>query len=248
MKLVPFKFEGSLVRVYARDGEPWFVLADVCRELDVGNPSDAAKRLDDDERDALDTIDPMGRTQRATIISESGLYSLILTSRKEGARRFKKWVTAEVLPSIRKTGGYGHTQPDYSVILNDPAALRGLLGNYAERVIKLEGQVDEMKPVVAAYDRIAVSHGSLCITDAAKTLQVQPHDLFRHLRVNGWIYRRAGGAADIAYQSKIISGLLEHKTTTVQRTDGSEKTASQVRITPKGLARLAEELTPKLAL
>jgi prophage antirepressor-like protein len=247
MKLVPFKFDGTVVRVIDRDGEPWFVLADVCRVLEIENSRNAAARLDDDEKGVC-SVDTLGGSQNATIISESGLYSLILTSRKEGARRFKKWVTAEVLPSIRKTGGYGHTQPDYALILNDPAALRGLLGNYAERVIKLEGQVEEMKPVVSAYDRIARSDGSLCITDAAKTLQVQPQELFRHLRAHGWIYRRAGGAADIAYQSKIISGLLEHKTTTVQRTDGTDKTATQVRITPKGLARLAEELTPKLAL
>lgn len=93
-------------RVIDRNGEPWFVLTDVCRELEIGNPSDAARRLDDDERDALDIADPIGRRQRTNIINESGLYSLILTSRKEAARRFKKWVTAEVLPAIRKTGGY----------------------------------------------------------------------------------------------------------------------------------------------
>ncbi|MFN4097407.1 MAG: Bro-N domain-containing protein, partial [Sphingomonas sp.] len=94
-------------RIIDRNGEPWFVLADVCAEIGIGNPSDAARRLDDDERDALDIIDPIGRTQRATIINESGLYSLILTSRKPEAQRFKKWVTSEVLPSIRRTGKYG---------------------------------------------------------------------------------------------------------------------------------------------
>lgn len=93
-------------RIIDRGGEPWFVLVDVCRSLEIGNPSDASRRLDDDEKDALDIIDPMGRTQRATVINESGLYSLILSSRKEAAKRFKKWVTSEVLPTIRKTGSY----------------------------------------------------------------------------------------------------------------------------------------------
>lgn len=94
-------------RTVDRDGEPWFVLADVCKVLDIANPRDAASRLDDDEKDAVGITDAIGRPQQQTIINESGLYSVILTSRKEGAKRFKKWVTSEVLPSIRKTGSYG---------------------------------------------------------------------------------------------------------------------------------------------
>ena len=105
-QVVPFHFEARPIRAIDKDGDPWFVLVDVCRILEIGNASDAARRLDDDEKDALDIVDPMGRPQRVTIINQSGLYSLILTSRKPEARRFKKWVTAEVLPAIRKTGKY----------------------------------------------------------------------------------------------------------------------------------------------
>jgi prophage antirepressor-like protein len=93
-------------RIIDRNGEPWFVLVDVCRELEIANSSDAASRLDPDERDTLGITDGMGRSKPHTVINESGLYSLILTSRKEGAKRFKKWVTSEVLPAIRKTGSY----------------------------------------------------------------------------------------------------------------------------------------------
>jgi prophage antirepressor-like protein len=100
-------------RIIDRDGEPWFVLADVCRECGIANPRDAATRLDDDEKDAVGIADTIGREQRQTIISESGLYSLILSSRVPGARRFKKWVTADVLPSIRRTGGYGRKTPSF---------------------------------------------------------------------------------------------------------------------------------------
>lgn len=124
--------------------------------------------------------------------------------------------------------------------LNDPAWLRPALLAYTEKVIALEGKVEEMRPQVQALDRIAGSDGSFCITDAAKTLQVRPKDLFSFLRSHGWIYSRPSGG-EIAYQSKLAAGLLEHKTTTVHRTDGSERTVTQVRVTAKGLTRLAQE-------
>lgn len=129
-------------------------------------------------------------------------------------------------------------------MLNDPAAMRGILLTYTEKVIALEHKVEEMKPDVDALDRIAKSDGSLCITDAAKTLQVRPKDLFSFLRSHGWIYTRAGSNEYVAYQPKLSAGLLEHKTTVVTRSDGSEKTTTQVRVTPKGLARLAKEFPP----
>lgn len=100
-------------RVFDRNGEPWFVLSEVCRELEIANPSDAASRLDEDEKDSLGITDSIGRKRRTPIINESGLFSLILTSRKPAAKRFKKWVTAEVLPSIRKTGGYRGKVPAF---------------------------------------------------------------------------------------------------------------------------------------
>lgn len=108
MTVVPFDFEGQAVRVIDRDGEPWFVLADVCRVLEVGNASQAAARLDGDERDTLINNEGIAdaRVQALAIVNESGLYSLILTSRKPAARRFKKWITAEVLPTLRRTGRY----------------------------------------------------------------------------------------------------------------------------------------------
>lgn len=103
--VVPFAFEGEPVRVVTKAGEPWFVLADVCRVLEHSNPSQAASRLDDDERGIISGDTPSG-TQDMLAVNESGLYSLILTSRKPAAKRFKKWVTAEVLPAIRRTGAY----------------------------------------------------------------------------------------------------------------------------------------------
>jgi Rha family phage regulatory protein len=126
--------------------------------------------------------------------------------------------------------------------LNDPRQLLKLLENHAKRAVELEAQVDELKPSADALDRIAGTDGSMNITVAAKNLQVQPKDLFKHLRANGWIYRRPGTKEDIAYQSKLQSDLLEHKVHTVQKADGSDLIVTQVRVTPKGLSRLAKEL------
>lgn len=109
------------IRIMERDDETWFVASDVCEVLEIGLTADATRRLDADEKDDMDSIhDIGGRRQRMTIINESGLYSLILTSRKPEARTFKKWVTSEVLPSIRKTGSYGTptiVSPDLSGLI-----------------------------------------------------------------------------------------------------------------------------------
>jgi prophage antirepressor-like protein len=107
--ITPFNFDSHQVRVVTDEhGEPWFVAADVASALTISRTDDAISRLDDDEKGA-DTIRTPGGDQQMTVINESGLYSLILTSRKPEAKRFKKWVTSEVLPSIRKTGSYTTT-------------------------------------------------------------------------------------------------------------------------------------------
>lgn len=129
-------------------------------------------------------------------------------------------------------------------VLNDPAAMRGLLLTYSERVIELEADVAEMTPKAAALDRIAAADGSMCLTDAAKHLQMRPRDLISWLKGAHWIYRRAGNGHWIGYQDKIQSGYLEHKVTEVSRSDGSEKITEQCRVTAKGLAKLAEKLAP----
>lgn len=105
-KVTPFLFDGEItVRVINQGDVPWFVAADLCRALGIGNVSDAVRSLDDDEKD-VGTIDTLGGHQEAVIVSESGLFALIFKSRKPHAAKFRKWVTAEVLPSIRKTGLY----------------------------------------------------------------------------------------------------------------------------------------------
>jgi hypothetical protein len=106
--IIPFDFEEQAVRVTMRDGEPWFVATDACRVLEIQNASDAVKRLDDDEV-TLDLIE--GSHRPTNLISESGLYALVIRSDKPAAKRFRKWITAEVLPTIRRTGSYTLTPP-----------------------------------------------------------------------------------------------------------------------------------------
>lgn len=114
--ITPFNFGTHAVRVISRDNQPWFVANDVCNALGYSNPRDAiAKHLDDDEKGVANS-DTLGGNQQLTIISESGLYALVLRSRKPEARKFAKWVTSEVLPSIRQTGCYGSPQRDVHLV------------------------------------------------------------------------------------------------------------------------------------
>lgn len=106
-------------RVVDRHGEPWFILTEVCKKLGIANASDAAGRLDEDEKDTIGITDSISRSRQTMIINESGLYSLILSSRKVEAKRFKKWITSEVLPSIRKTGAYGDKVPAFIKRFNE---------------------------------------------------------------------------------------------------------------------------------
>lgn len=138
----------------------------------------------------------------------------------------------------------GQAKPaiDPMTALNDPSFLRSTLLTYTEKVIELESQVEEMKPDVEALTRIAKSQGSMCVTDAAKQLQVKPKSLFDTMSQLKWIYRRLG-TPWIGYQDKIQQGLIEHKVTVITKPDGEDKSIPQVRVTPKGLSKLAKLLT-----
>lgn len=134
---VVFNFVSNTLRVVMRDGEPWFVAADVCAALGISRTDDGVGRLDDDEKDA-DSIRTPGGDQEMTVINESGLYALVLRSRKPEARKFAKWVTSEVLPAIRKTGSY--TAPQYkqnpgdSLTVAQADVLRDMLKTAVEKL------------------------------------------------------------------------------------------------------------------
>jgi prophage antirepressor-like protein len=151
LSLQIFEYENRReFRIIDRNGEPWFVLGEVCRELEISNASDAARRLDDDEKGVVN-IDTLGGPQKTLIINESGLYSLILTSRKEAAKKFKKWVTAEVLPSIRRTGNYHGKVPAFIRRFNDnwDRVSPGHFSVISELVIRLYGRLEMVGHIMA---------------------------------------------------------------------------------------------------
>lgn len=153
---------------------------------------------------------------------------------KRRAAVIKRWYDLET--------GQAKPSVDPMTALNDPSFLRSTLLTYTEKVIELESQVEEMKPDVEALTRIAKSQGSMCVTDAAKQLQVKPKSLFDIMSQCKWIYRRLG-TPWIGYQDKIQQGLIEHKVTVITKPDGEDKSIPQVRVTPKGLSKLAKLLT-----
>jgi prophage antirepressor-like protein len=150
MKVFEYEHQEKF-RVIDRNGEPWFVLNEVCKQLGIGNVSDAARRLDDDEKDDFDIVDVAGRKQKFIVISESGLYSVILTSRKPEAKLFKKWITSEVLPSIRKTGGYGGKVPAFIRRYNDnwDRVDSGYFSVIGELTVRLWGRLEMAGHIMA---------------------------------------------------------------------------------------------------
>lgn len=131
-------------------------------------------------------------------------------------------------------------------VLNDPAAMRGLLLSYSEKVLALEERNAALAPKAEALDRIATAHGSLCLTDAASALQMRRKDFLTFLHANRWIFRRVGNKNWLAYHDKRQAGWMEHKVSTITDRDGEERVVESVRVTPKGLARLAEIIGVKL--
>lgn len=246
--IVPFSFEESAIRIVQIDGEPWFVGKDVAEVLGYADTTNAMKQHCRGVVKRHPIIDALGRPQEARILSEPDVLRLIMSSRLPAAERFERWVFEEVLPTLRRTGSYGAAPvADPMAVLNDPAAMRTLLLGYTERVIALETTVAAQKPKADVFDRLVQADGAVCITVAAKNLQIQPKELFRWLQEHEWIYRRAGGAGWVAYQVRLKQGVLVHKVTLVTRGDGSEKQTEQVLVTPKGLAKLAEALELQVA-
>ena len=171
------------VRTVELNGEPWFVSADVCRALEIRNSRAALTRLDDDEKGVALT-DTLGGKQEMTIVNEPGLYGLVLGSRKPEAKAFKRWIKHDVLPSIRKTGGY-NLPKDY------PSALRALADS-EERRMALEEENETMKPKALFADSVASSNSTILVGEMAKILKqngikIGQNRLFEWLRKNGYL-------------------------------------------------------------
>lgn len=214
-------------------------IAELCEKRHTHVLSDIDKMLNELEIHSADFSaqykDSTGRTLRCYNLPKDLTITLIAGYNVKLRKRIiDRW--QELENQVR--------QPlDPMQMLNDPQALRGLLGNYAEKVITLEHKVEEMQPTVEAYDRIATkSEGSLNLTETAKVLQMPPKQFIAWLSAQKWIYKRAGGKTWIAYQEKIQQGLLEHKTHTAIKEDGTEKICDQVLVTAKGIAKASKLL------
>lgn len=190
--------------------------------------------------EAMGTVPTMGtvnRGQEATEFYLNRKQAIFITAKSETAEATE--ITIEI---IERFDAYekAAAPADPMSVLNNPAAMRGLLLNYTEKVLTLEAKVQEQAPSVAALDRIANANGNVNMTLAAKTLQVPPHSFMAWCDTHGWTYKR--GTQRMAYQDKINAGYLDMKTDTVQRPDGSDKAVYQVFVTPKGLTKLAKLL------
>lgn len=235
--IVPFQFGDRPIKVINEADGPRFILHEICKVLDIESAADAARRLDDDEKGTVIT-DTLGGPQRVTTINESGLWSLILRSRKPEAKQFKKWVTAEVLPAIRTTGHYGRSVP--AIDLTDNATLHRLLLETTGKGMELEHKIEELRPKAAALDRIADASGAMPISDAAKQLGISPGKIFPWLERMGWIFKRSGSDTWLAAQPKLDALYFKHITFNQQREGRPDAARRRAWLTPKGLAKLAE--------
>lgn len=239
-QVIPFRFaEARDLRAVVVDGEPWFVAADVAAILELGNPRPSLALLDDDER-GVHTVDTLGGPQSVTIISEPGLYSLILRSRRPEAKQFKRWLVHEVVPAIRKTGSYGVAR---ALPQNYAEALRAL-ADESEAHEAAKARVAELETPAAAWDRLATSGGDWSVQEAAAMLARDPsitigrQRLFDHMAASHWVFRK--DRHWLAYASAMDSGWLAHRAQhhIHPRTSEVVLDPPQVRVTAKGLARL----------
>lgn len=246
-----FNFKAATLRALTnKDGDPWFVAKDVCDILEISNNRDAISQLDNDEKNTVVISDGIPGNPNRTIISEPGLYKLIMRSRKPEAKDFQRWVTHEVLPSIRKHGIYA-TETTIDQIISDPDfGIRLLTSLKEERAkrIKAENQVKELEPKAKALDDFTNVPETLLVREAAKLLSnagtpIGEKELREWLSQHGWTYRHAG--TWWAASEHVKAG---HLVMVESRSHGQHKDGSifafppTLRITRKGLALLHTRL------
>ena len=235
-----FNYNSVEVRTIQNDGEPWFVLRDVCNVLGLGTPARVAERLDPDEVSQTHITDSMGRQQEMTIINESGLYNVILRSDKPEAKPFRKWVTSEVLPTIRRHGMYA-TPDTVEKMLADPDTTIKLLETIKqERAARmaLEAKAEADKPKVLFADAVSASHSSILVGDLAKLLrqngvEIGQNRLFSFLREKGYLCSQ-GERYNLPTQRSMDRGWFQVKETTINQPNGSVRITRTVKVTGKG--------------
>ncbi|MCY7630816.1 phage antirepressor KilAC domain-containing protein [Bacillus altitudinis] len=235
-----FNYQDQEVRTVIQDGQPWFVAKDVCDVLEIGNPSQALSRLENDEKNTIILNEGIGNPNK-TIVNEPGLYTLILGSRKPEAKQFKRWITHDVIPTIRKTGGY---------VANDDLFIQTYLPQADEQtkhffkatlqtMKEQSKQIEAMKPKALFADAVETSESSVLVGELAKLLQqnnvqIGPNKLFEWLRENGYLIRKKGESYNLPTQRSMDMGLFEIKKRAVNNPDGSVRTTRTPKVTGKG--------------
>lgn len=222
--------EFGLIRAASIDGEPWFVAKDVCDALELTNPSVAIRSLDEDERAKFN----LGRQGETNIISEPGFYKLVMRSRKPEAKAFQRWVTHEVLPSIRAKGGYMVAGRDETPEQTIARAL--VLAK--EALDRKDAQIAEMAPKALFADAVAASDSSILVGDLAKLIKQNGVDigqrrLFQWMRDEGWLMK-SGSSRNMPTQRGMERGLFEVKERTIANPDGSVRITRTTKVTGKG--------------
>ena len=245
-----FDFKGALLRTLTDEaGEPWFIAKDVCDILELTNPAVALQSLDDDEKTNLSNSYVWSEPgRRPLIISEPGLYRLVMRSRKPEAKEFQRWVTHEVLPQIRKTGGYiptSESDSDEDIMARAVLVAQKTIKQKNQQIALQQSRIDELQPKASAWDNFVDIDDALSVRDSAKLLSnlgrhVGQTELFEWLDRHDWIFRENKHWS--ARQSRINAG---HLMMVPSKSHGTHKDGTPfafpptVKVTRKGLALIA---------
>lgn len=229
------------IRTIEKNGEPWFVGKDVAAALGYEKPTDAVRKHVDVEDRGISKMETPSGAQETTIINESGLYSLVLSSKLPTAKKFKRWITSEVIPSIRKHGAY-MTPDKLEEVLLKPDTLIQLAQNLKaeqEKRKALEVKMEEQKPKVLFAESVEAAKTSILIGELAKLLKqnginIGQNRLFEWLRNNGYLIRRQGSDYNMPTQRAMEMGLFEIKETTITHSDGHIHVSKTPKVTGKG--------------
>ncbi len=233
-----FSFESSKVRTVLINGEPWFVGKDVAEILGYKDTFGAIKKHVDDEDKQNCQNSSFESPRGLTIINESGLYSLILSSKLPTAKKFKHWVTNEVLPAIRKHGAY-MTNAKAEAIVTDKTALADLLQQAADQLKAKDVQIAELKPKALFADSVAASKSTVLVGELAKILKgngvdIGANRLFKWMRENGYLINRKGFDWNMPTQRSMDMGLFKIKETTINHSNGVTTISKTPKVTGKG--------------
>ena len=235
-----FNYENANVRTTVRNGEIWFVLKDVCDVLSIQNYRNVSAKLEDDEKD-VHQMDTLGGRQKIIIVNESGLYKTIFRSDKPEAKKFMRWITHEVLPTIRKHGAY-ITSDKMEELMTDPDTwvklIRTLQQERREKAM-LQNQIEIDRPKIVFADAVSVSESDVLIGELAKILKgngvdIGQNRLFERLRNDGFLVRRNGGDYNMPTQKAMDRQLFKIKETAITHSDGHVTINKTVKVTGKG--------------